>query len=140
MDRMRKFIPVAYATKLEPGKGRTRHRSRRPGSMPIDYLVLANKKVPDDVVYKLAKIMHDNKADLAANFGALNGFDPNRMAKDMGPAQFHPGAIKYYKEIGAVAAEERQAESRRALSAGPVRVRRNASSRRRARNRWVPAG
>jgi TRAP-type uncharacterized transport system substrate-binding protein len=23
------------------------------------------------------------------------------MNKDMGPVQFHPGAIKYYKEIGA---------------------------------------
>ena len=65
-----------------------------------DYLVLANDKVPDDVVYKLTKLMHDHKAELAANFGALSGFDPNRMSKDMGPVQFHPGAIKYYKEIG----------------------------------------
>jgi uncharacterized protein len=61
---------------------------------------LANDKVADDVVYKLAKLMHDHKKELAANFGALNGFDPDRMAKDMGPAKFHPGAIKYYKEIG----------------------------------------
>ena len=62
--------------------------------------MLANDKVADDVVYKLAKMMHDHKKDLAASFGALNGFDPNRMDKDMGPVQFHPGAIKYYKEIG----------------------------------------
>jgi TRAP-type uncharacterized transport system substrate-binding protein len=56
--------------------------------------------VADDVVYKLAKLLHNHKAELAANFGALNGFDPKRMNKDMGPVRFHPGAIKYYKEIG----------------------------------------
>jgi TRAP transporter TAXI family solute receptor len=99
MDRMRKFIPVAYARKLEPGKGRLGVVGPT-WVYVIDFLVLVNKKVPDADVYKLAKILHDNKAGLAASFGALNGFDPARMAKDMGQAQIHPGALKYYKEIG----------------------------------------
>jgi TRAP transporter TAXI family solute receptor len=99
MARMRKHIPVAYATKLDP----------RPGLVGIneptmvyayDYLVLTNSKVSDDAVYKLTKIMHDHKDALVAGFGALRGFDPKKMAKDMGPVSFHPGAIKYYKEIG----------------------------------------
>jgi len=99
MDRLRKFIPVAYATQIEPGKGRAGVDSPT-WVYAYDYLVLANSKVEDEVVYKLTKLMHDHKAELAANFGALNGFDPKRMAKDMGPVQFHPGAIKFYKEIG----------------------------------------
>ncbi len=99
MDRLRKFIPVAYATQVKPGKGRAGVDA------PVwvyayDYLVLANAKVADDVVYKLTKLMHEHKKELAANFGALNGFEPDRMAKDMGPIKFHPGAIKYYQEIG----------------------------------------
>ena len=100
MDRLRKYIPVAYATQLKPGKGRAGIDTPT-WVYAYDYLVLANDKVPDDAAYKLAKIMHDHKAELAAGFGALSGFDPNRMAKDLGPVQFHPGAIKYYKEIGA---------------------------------------
>jgi TRAP transporter TAXI family solute receptor len=99
MDRLRKFIPVAYATQIEPGKGRAGVDSPT-WVYAYDYLVLANSKVDDEVVYKLTKLMHDHKVELAANFGALNGFDPKRMAKDMGPVQFHPGAIKFYKEIG----------------------------------------
>jgi TRAP transporter TAXI family solute receptor len=99
MDRLRKFIPVAYATQVQPGKGNA-GVDRPTWVYAYDYLVLANSKVDDDVVYKLTKLMHDHKAELAANFGALNGFDPKRMAKDMGPVQFHPGAIKFYKEIG----------------------------------------
>jgi TRAP transporter TAXI family solute receptor len=100
MARMRKLIPVAYATKVEPGKGRAGVDA--PTMVyAYDYLVLANSKVSDEAAYKLTKILHDNKAALAAGFGALGGFDPKRMAKDMGPVQFHPGAIKYYKEVGA---------------------------------------
>jgi uncharacterized protein len=99
MDRLRKHIPVAYATQVQPGKGRA-GVDKPTWVYAYDYLVLANDKVPDDVVYKLAKLMHDHKKELAANFGALNGFDPDRMAKDLGAAKFHPGAIKFYKEIG----------------------------------------
>ncbi len=100
MDRLRKYIPVAYATQLSPGKGRTGIDAPT-WVYAYDYLVLANDKVPDEAAYKLAKIMHDHKKELAAGFGALSGFDPGRMTKDLGPVQFHPGAIKYYKEIGA---------------------------------------
>jgi len=100
MARMRKIIPVAYAIKVEPGKGRAGVEAPT-WTYAYDYLVLANSKVSDEAAYKLAKIMHDHKAELAAGFGGISGFDPGRMAKDMGPVQFHPGAIKYYKEIGA---------------------------------------
>jgi TRAP transporter TAXI family solute receptor len=100
MARMREFIPVAYATKLEPAKGR--YGIFDPTMVyAYDYLVLANAKVPDDAVYKLVKIMHDNKEALVAGFAPLAGFMPERMIKDMGPAKVHPGAIKYYTEIGA---------------------------------------
>ncbi len=100
MARLRKFIPVAYATELKPAKGRV-GINEPTWVYAYDYLVLTNDKVSDDVVYKLTKMMHDHKKELAANFGGLNGFDPDRMAKDLGPAQYHPGAIKFYKEIGA---------------------------------------
>ncbi len=99
MDRLRKFIPVAYATKINPSKGRA-GLDEPTWVYAYDYLVLVNDKVADDVVFKLAKLLHDNKKELAANFAVLNGFDPNRMTKDLGLVKFHPGAIKYYKEIG----------------------------------------
>ncbi len=99
MERLRKFIPVAYAVEVKPSKVNT-GVDEPTWVYAYDYLVLTNDKVPDDLVYKLAKLLHDHKQELAANFGALSGFDPGRMAKDMGPVKFHPGAIKYYKEIG----------------------------------------
>lgn len=104
MARLRKLIPVAYATKVEPAKGRA-GVTEPTWVYAYDYLVLAHSKVADEAAYKLAKIMHDHKAELAAGFGALNGFDPKRMVKDMGPVQFHPGALKFYKEIGLLPAK-----------------------------------
>ncbi len=99
MARLRKFIPVAYATQVMPGKGRA-GLEQPTWAYAYDYLVLVNDKVADDVVYKLAKLLHDHQKELAANFGALSGFDPKRMSKDLGPVKFHPGAIKYFKELG----------------------------------------
>ena len=100
MARLHKFIPVAYATKISPAKGRA-GLNEPTWVYAYDYLVLTNAKVSDDVVYKLTKLMHDHQKELAANFGGLRGFDPNRMAKDLGVVKYHPGAIKFYKEIGA---------------------------------------
>ena len=77
--------PVAYATEVQPGKGNTGIEAPT-WVYAYDYLVLANNKVADDVVYKLAKLMHNHKAELAANFGALRGFArPSTLAKDVPP-------------------------------------------------------
>jgi hypothetical protein len=98
MARTRKYIPVAYATTIEPGKGRA-GLDQPTKVVAYDYLVLANDKVKDEAAYQLAKIMHGHKDALVAGFRALIGFKPDGMAKDMGPVKFHPGAIKFYKEI-----------------------------------------
>ncbi len=100
MARTRKFLPVAYATVVQPGHGRA-GVTEPTMVLAYDYMVLANKDVSDEKAYKLAKAMHDHADALKAGFAGLSEFDPARMAKDMGPVQFHPGAIKFYKEIGA---------------------------------------
>ncbi|MDA0654390.1 MAG: C4-dicarboxylate ABC transporter substrate-binding protein, partial [Proteobacteria bacterium] len=65
-----------------------------------DAVVVASTKTPDDVVYRLVKAMHDNKADMAAVFPVFNLFSPDRMASDLGPIQWHPGTVKYLTEQG----------------------------------------
>jgi TRAP transporter TAXI family solute receptor len=97
--RVRKFVPVAYPERLKTGA--FVGILEPTWVMSYDYLVLANKRVPDDVVYKLAKLLHDHRAALVAGFKSLDGFMPDRMAKEMDPVTFHPGAIRYYTGIGA---------------------------------------
>jgi len=82
----------------------------RAGSMPgvledsvhvaFPQVIFTNKDVPDDVVYLLAKAMYE-KADLmGATFRAMKAFKPMDMHGRTIAAQFHPGALKFYKEAG----------------------------------------
>ena len=95
---MRKLMPYAYVTEVKPSPafvgldGPTK-------LMAYDYLVAVGAHVKDDVVYKIAKAMYENKPKLVESLRAFNGFNPGDMHKSM-PATFHPGSEKYYKEKG----------------------------------------
>ena len=57
--------------------------------------------LPEQQVYQMAKAMAANVADMAAINKAMTGLTPKMMAEDIG-VPFHPGAVKYYKEVGAM--------------------------------------
>lgn len=98
--RMREHVPPAYARLYQPSPVNT--GVLEPSYiMAYDYLMLTNAKVPEEVVYKVLKAMHDNQKILAASFPALNQFSPAGMAKTFGGGvEFHPGAIRLFKETG----------------------------------------
>jgi TRAP transporter TAXI family solute receptor len=56
--------------------------------------------LPEDTVYKLTKILADHKEDLYAVHPQNKFYDPKTAWKDVGAAPLHPGAEKYYKEMG----------------------------------------
>ncbi len=95
---MKKLVPYAYVHEVKPAPafagvvGPTK-------LMAYDYLVITGAHVKDDIAYKVAKAIHDNKDKLVASLGAFRGFNPNGMYKDV-PAPFHPGALKLYRELG----------------------------------------
>lgn len=63
-------------------------------------VVFTHAGVPDDVVYAMAKAMYENKQVMADTFPPFRAFDPQKMKGDPGIAEFHPGALKFYEEIG----------------------------------------
>jgi hypothetical protein len=63
-------------------------------------VMITNAKVPEDTVYRVAKALHDNKPDLVGTFPPFGLFQPQGMAKPLLGVETHPGAAKYYKEIG----------------------------------------
>lgn len=101
MARLHKLIPVGYAQRLKPAPHLVGIDRERP-IFAYDYLTLAGSGTPDELVYKLVKAMHGGKAKLANAFKPLREFNPNGMVKNLGKGvPYHPGAIKFYKEIGA---------------------------------------
>lgn len=94
-----KHFPPAYLRVEKPSKANVGVTAPI-NVIAYDAVVVASTKTPDEMVYKLAKAMHDNKKAMAAAFPVFNLFNPNRMASDLGPIQWHPGTIKYLTEQG----------------------------------------
>ena len=94
-----RVLPSSRTEALSPGKLREGVTVDPTTMLVVDFYVIAGAHVSDDVVYTLTKTIHDNKVELAKSSVAFNGFNPKGMAAKH-PTPYHPGAIKYYKEIG----------------------------------------
>ena len=95
----KKFFPPAYLRAEKPHK-RNIGVEAPMHVITYDAALVTNANTPDDVIYRLAKAMHENKKDLARSFGVFNLFNPKRMASDLAPIQWHPGTVKFLKEKG----------------------------------------
>ena len=97
--RLQKMLPGAYLTVVKPRPGLD-GISKPIKEVTIDFLFFTNKNVKADLVYQVTKALHDNKAALTAIFKPFVHFDPAHMAVKVKSVPIHPGALKYYKEIG----------------------------------------
>ena len=66
----------------------------------VQAALVASKDVSEDVVYELLKAMFDNADSLKAAHAKFEYLDAAYAAK--GTVPLHPGAEKYYKEIGII--------------------------------------
>jgi TRAP transporter TAXI family solute receptor len=62
-------------------------------------VAIVHKGVPDDVVYEITKAICENEERLPDIHKSMGIFDPKTAWKNM-PAPLHPGAERYYKEMG----------------------------------------
>ncbi len=63
--------------------------------------LVISAKLPDDLVYKITKIIATSLPRFADVVKDMKGVTPKDLAFDLG-IPYHPGALKYYKEIGAL--------------------------------------
>ena len=97
--RLQEINPAAYIEVVEPAPGlegvfepiKVAH---------MDTLLYTHDRVSDDVIYKVVKAIYENKPDLVASFAAFKPFEPERIATPLKGIDYHPGAIKFYKEVG----------------------------------------
>lgn len=67
--------------------------------MAYNVFLSTHSKMPEDLVYDIVKTLHGNKEALVAGHPVFRGFDAKEMTEEIG-VPWHPGAIKFYKEIG----------------------------------------
>ena len=96
--RMHGVLPYAEPNVVPPKKTNT-GVVEPTAMMRVQFYLVTGAHVPDEVVYLTAKTLHGNKKALALAFGPFNRMVPDEMAaRHSNP--YHPGAIKFYKEVG----------------------------------------
>lgn len=55
----------------------------------------------EELVYNIAKTLYENKEALAAAHPSFNAMTPADLGVQQADVQYHPGAIRFYKEVGA---------------------------------------
>jgi len=63
-------------------------------------VILVNKKVSDDVTYRIAKVIHEDLDQFRKIHGSLAPYQLKDAVTGLGLIPLHPGAEKYYKEKG----------------------------------------
>jgi TRAP transporter TAXI family solute receptor len=108
-----KMVPVtadqvAAMRKINPGytKGVIKAGTYPKQDKDVDAIIysahlVAACSLPEQQVYTMVKTMVANLKDLVAINKAMDGLTPKMMAEDIG-VPFHPGAVKFYKEAGAM--------------------------------------
>jgi TRAP transporter TAXI family solute receptor len=100
-ERMQKVLPGSYVLNVKPAPN-IEGIKEPTNIVAFDMQFFTNKDVSDDIVYAVTKALHQNKAALVEAFRPMAMFDPKKMAKPLQSMPFHPGALKYYQEVGLV--------------------------------------
>ncbi|MGF9693168.1 MULTISPECIES: TAXI family TRAP transporter solute-binding subunit [unclassified Rhizobium] len=67
----------------------------------VGNLLITHSGVSDEVAYQMTKLLFDNLPKLTAAHAAAKAIDPKKALEGM-PVPLHPGAERYYKEIGLI--------------------------------------
>lgn len=63
-------------------------------------ILAVNASMSDDMAYKLTKIMIEKRADLALVHAEAQNIKPEWQTSSRAGIDWHPGALKYFKEVG----------------------------------------
>ena len=77
---------------------RSRRRKGRIRSAGPTTVVIVNKDVDEELVYQFTKVLCENMKTIAQFQAPLADFDLSKAANV--PIPIHPGAERYYKEVG----------------------------------------
>lgn len=56
--------------------------------------------MPEETAYRIARTLHTRWLDLQRDFPLLRAQPADALVADNSPIEYHPGAIRYYREIG----------------------------------------
>ena len=94
----KKHWPTAFFTVMKAGSS--------PGVLEdatyiaFPQVVFTHAGVSDEIVYEMTKAIYEGKAAMVETFKPFGAFNPADMKGATGAAGFHPGALKFFAEVG----------------------------------------
>lgn len=108
LEAAREHWPVAFFTELKAGSMPGVNEDGWYFAYP--QVVFTNAGADEDAVYRMTKALYEGKETLQSTFAPFAAFEPEEMAGDIGVSEFHPGAIRFYKEAGIWGTPEEDAQ------------------------------
>jgi uncharacterized protein len=94
---MSKKYPAFFSTKIPAGTYEGVNQDVN--TIGVYNVLMTHKDVPEETVYQLTKTMFENIQVLKDTHNAAKDIDVKKAQEGL-PAPLHPGAEKYYKELG----------------------------------------
>ena len=102
---MHKIFPSAYVKVFQPSPSLS--GVTKPTRLMVSSgFLLTNANVQEDLVYKATKAIYENKPMLEAATQYMKSFEPSLMT-EASVAPYHPGAERFFKEVGQWPPKER---------------------------------
>jgi len=97
IKKFKKFLPKASIVNFRANKN-IPGLKQAANIIEIPWIMVTNKDVSEDLVYKMTKVIAQHNKELKKSFGAFKNMNPKKMMQDLG-VKYHKGSLKYYKEV-----------------------------------------
>jgi len=64
--------------------------------------LIVHANLSEDTVYNLTKALFEHRGEIAVGHARGNDINTSYAVDGIGNVPFHPGAARYYREIGAI--------------------------------------
>ena len=99
VKRMQEYFPC-YLVQINPGPGMT--GVREPVYlMGYNFYLVGSERLSDDVAYSIIKTLWEHDKELGPIHVRLKDWTKDRFVINNATIPYHPGAINFYKEVGA---------------------------------------
>lgn len=98
-EALSEMVPGLYMTTSTPSDNNPGVKEEM-AITGFDIFLIGSAEMSDDDAYTLTKTIHENITQLQTDYPILRRNTAEGLASPSNTAPYHPGAIRYYKEIG----------------------------------------
>jgi uncharacterized protein len=102
IKRIQAILPGAYSEIVSPAPALD-GISAPVKLVAFDMTLNVSASVSEDIAYRVVKNLYESRTELTQTFAPFALFDPSKMGKPNLGIDTHPGAIRFYREIGLIA-------------------------------------